>query len=176
MRCRRPVFFGWLVVSRGAAWCLFLPSQQTPKQAIATFFAANSGSQGSLAHACAMLPRSHRRGSTYRNRHPKPNPRAPGKGGARGCCGAAGVAWGCFGSDQRRWLTEIKFSLPALRESPAGALASTLQKPNLGLPNRHSKPTSRPPGKRGFVSVVGQLGLLWGALVRTPNARAAAGY
>ena len=179
------------------------------------------GPQGSWAqpsdHECAMLPICRRRGSTYRNRHPKPKSKAPGKGGfvgvvgqlgllwgasvptgtrerrlvtgikislsalrtssaarllqryrnrppraqiegtwqkgLRGRRGAAGVALGCFGSDQRPWLTEIKISLSALRNRQRARL---LQRHR----NRLPKPKSRAPGKGGFVGAVGQLGLL----------------
>ena len=57
----------------------------------------------------------------YRNRHPKPKSRAPGTGGGRGCCGAAGVALGCFGSDQRPWLTEIQIFVIRLTKIVSGS-------------------------------------------------------
>jgi len=58
------------------------------------------------------------------------------------------------------WLLKSKFSLSALRKSSAARLLQRYR-------NRPPEPKSRAPGKGGFVGVVGQLGLLWGASVPT---------
>ena len=54
----------------------------------------------------------------------KPPPKAQIEGtrhrGGRGCCGAAGVALGCFGSDQRPWLTEIQIFVLRLTKIVSG--------------------------------------------------------
>ena len=100
MKCRRPVFFGSLVVSTGAS-SPFLPIRTSSKKQTRATFAANQGSAGKLGQPdrrCAMLPRCRRRGSTYRNRPRQAQIEGTGQRGVRGCRGAAAVALGCFSS------------------------------------------------------------------------------
>jgi hypothetical protein len=76
-------------------------------------------------------------------------------------------SWGCFGVLQFRperasgvWLLESKFRyLPYENRQRRACFNATETAP--------PEPKSRAPGKGGFVGVVGQLGLLWGASVPT---------
>ena len=135
------------------------PTTQAPRSAVKL---------GSPDHECAMLPPCRRRGSTYRNRNPKPKSKAPGKGGFVGVVVQLGLRWGASvptRTRERRLVTEIKIFVICLTKIVSGAPASTLQKPNFRLPNHPRKPKSRAPGKGRSVGAVGQLGLRWGASV-----------
>ena len=94
---------------------------------------------GSPDHECAMLPPCRRRGSTYRNRNPKPKSKAPGKGGFVGVVVQLGLRWGASvptRTRERRLVTEIKIFVICLTKIVSGAPASTLQKPPPQSPNR----------------------------------------
>ena len=75
--------------------------------------------------------------------------------------------WGCFGVLRVRperasgvWLLKSNFVI-CITKIVSGCARFNATK------NRHSKPKSRAPGKGGFVGVVGQLVLRWGASVPT---------
>ena len=106
----------------------------------------------------------------YRNRPPEPKSRAPGKGGFASVVGQLGLLWGASDptrTRERRLVTEIKFSLSALRKLSAARLLQRYRNRISGSQTAPPKPKSRAPGKGRSVGVVGQLGLRWGASVAT---------
>ena len=121
------------------------PTTQAPRSAVKL---------GSPDHECAMLPPCRRRGSTYRNRNPKPKSKAPGKGGFVGV--VVQLGWGCVGVLQFRperasgvWLLKSKFSLSALRKSSAARLLQRYR-------NRISGSQTAPPSpNRGHLAKEG---------------------
>ena len=139
------------------------PTTQAPRSAVKL---------GSPDHECAMLPPCRRRGSTYRNRNPKPKSKAPGKGGFVGVVVQLGLRWGASvptRTRERRLVTEIKIFVICLTKIVSGAPASALQKP---------PPQAQIEGtwQRGVRGCRGAAGVALGCFSSDPNARAAFGY
>ena len=175
MKCRRPVFFGSLVVSMGG-FVSFPSIRTSSKNEPERHSRPIKAPQGSWAqpsdHECAMLPRCRRRGSTYRNRPPKPKSRAPGKGGFVGVAGQLGLLWGASvptRTRERRLVTGIKISLSALRKSSAARLLQRYR-------NRPPRAQIEGTWQRGVRGCCGAAGVALGCFSSDPNARAAFGY
>ena len=175
MKCRRPVFFGSLVVSTGAS-SLFLPIRTSSKKQTRATFAANQGSAGKLgqpAQRCAMLPRFRRRGSTYRNRPRQAQIEGTGQRGVRGCRGPAAVALGCFSSGPNAraafgyWNQNFRYLPYENRQRRTCFNATETEFPAPKPPPQAQIEGTWQPGKGRSVGAVGQLGLLWGASVPT---------
>ena len=167
------------IVLMDLAGLSFLPCEQAPKtnpSALRGQQLRLRGPQGSWAqpsdHECAMLPICRRRGSTYRNRHPKPKSKAPGKGGFVGVVGQLGLLWGASvptGTRERRLVTGIKISLSALRKSSAARLLQRYR-------NRPPRAQIEGTWQRGVRGCCGAAGVALGCFSSDPNARAAFGY
>ena len=112
-----------------------------------------------------MLQRFRRRGSTYRNRNPCPNSRAPDKGGFVGAIGQLRLLWEGASrftpatvASYRNQNFVICLTKIAGGRARCNATETATQSPNRGHP-----------AQGGVVGVVGHLGLLWGASVPTSD-------